>query len=57
MQDRIFFPMVSGRAGGTGLGLAIAQEMVNQHGGLIEFESRPGHTQFYVYLPLDSRDE
>jgi two-component system nitrogen regulation sensor histidine kinase GlnL len=31
--------------------------MVNQHGGLIEFESRPGNTQFFVYLPLDSRDE
>jgi two-component system nitrogen regulation sensor histidine kinase GlnL len=57
IQDRIFFPMISGRAGGTGLGLAIAQELVNQHGGLIEFESRPGKTQFFVYLPLDPRDE
>ena len=57
IQDRIFFPMISGRAGGTGLGLAIAQELVNQHGGLIEFESRRGKTQFFVYLPLDPRDE
>jgi two-component system nitrogen regulation sensor histidine kinase GlnL len=53
MMDRIFFPMVSGRPGGTGLGLAIAQELVNQHQGLIEFESRTGCTTFFVYLPLE----
>lgn len=57
LLDRIFFPMVSGRAGGTGLGLAIAQELINQHGGLIECESRPGKTQFFVYLPLESFDD
>ena len=57
LLDRIFFPMVSGRAGGTGLGLAIAQELINQHGGLIECESRPGKTQFFVYLPLEPFDD
>lgn len=54
LMDRIFFPMVSGRAGGTGLGLAIAQELVHQHQGLIECASRPGYTLFMVYLPLES---
>ena len=53
LRDRIFFPMVSGHHGGTGLGLPIAQELVNQHGGLIECESRPGQTRFLVYLPLE----
>jgi len=53
LRDRIFFPMVSGHHGGTGLGLPIAQELINQHGGLIECESRPGQTQFLVYLPLE----
>jgi len=53
LLDRIFFPMVSGRPGGTGLGLPIAQELVNQHGGLIECESRPGKTRFFIYLPLE----
>jgi two-component system nitrogen regulation sensor histidine kinase GlnL len=48
---------VSGRAGGTGLGLAIAQELVNQHQGLIECESRPGCTNFLVYLPLEPINE
>lgn len=55
--DRIFFPMVSGRSDGTGLGLPIAQELINQHGGLIECESRPGATEFFIYLPLDKNDE
>lgn len=57
LLDRIFFPMVSGRAGGSGLGLPIAQELINQHGGLIECESRPGSTRFFVYLPLEPNDE
>ncbi|MGB5833199.1 MAG: nitrogen regulation protein NR(II) [Thiohalocapsa sp.] len=57
LMDRIFFPMVSGRSGGTGLGLAIAQELINQHGGLIECESRPGKTKFFVYLPLETDDD
>lgn len=57
LHDRIFFPMVSGRAGGTGLGLPIAQELINQHGGLIECESRPHKTQFFVYLPLKDENE
>ena len=52
IKNRIFFPMVSGQPGGTGLGLPIAQELINQHGGLIECESCPGRTQFYIYLPL-----
>lgn len=57
MQERIFFPMVSGRSGGTGLGLPIAQELINQHGGLIECESTPGTTRFFVYLPLEPANE
>jgi two-component system nitrogen regulation sensor histidine kinase GlnL len=54
LKDQIFFPMVSGHSGGTGLGLSIAQELINQHGGLIECESRPGDTRFLVYLPLET---
>ncbi|AGA92336.1 signal transduction histidine kinase, nitrogen specific [Thioflavicoccus mobilis 8321] len=57
IKNRIFFPMVSSQPGGTGLGLPIAQELINQHGGLIECESEPGKTQFYVYLPLEMDNE
>ena len=52
IKERIFFPLVSGREGGTGLGLSLAQTFVQQHGGLIECESRPGLTDFRVLLPL-----
>jgi two-component system nitrogen regulation sensor histidine kinase GlnL len=52
LAGKIFFPLVSGRAGGTGLGLSLAQQLVNQHQGLIEFESEPGRTAFSILLPL-----
>ena len=48
----IFFPLVSGRAEGSGLGLPIAQSLIQRQGGLIGFESEPGHTEFSVWLPL-----
>lgn len=53
MQDSIFIPMVSGRPEGTGLGLAISQSIINQHKGLIECQSKPGHTVFTLYIPLE----
>lgn len=53
LQDTLFYPMVSGRAEGTGLGLAIAQNILNQHQGLIECESQPGRTVFALFLPLE----
>lgn len=53
LQDRIFFPMVTGTDHGTGLGLSIAQSTMNQLGGLIECDSEPGRTVFTVLLPLE----
>ncbi|MDP6532022.1 MAG: ATP-binding protein, partial [Arenicellales bacterium] len=53
MVEKVFFPMVTGRADGTGLGLSIAQEAVNRHGGTIECVSRPGKTRFTLYLPVE----
>jgi len=55
IKPQIFFPMVSGNEEGTGLGLPISQNIINLHEGLIEFDSMPGHTQFRVLLPLDSK--
>ncbi len=52
MLEEIFYPMISGRAEGTGLGLAISQQLVAQHEGLIECDSRPGKTQFSIYIPM-----
>jgi two-component system nitrogen regulation sensor histidine kinase GlnL len=56
LQERIFYPMVTTRADGTGLGLSIAQDIVNRHGGLIEFASRPGHTVFTLFIPPENAD-
>jgi len=56
LQDRIFVPLVSGTNGGTGLGLTIAQDLINQHGGFIEYTSKKGATVFSIYLPLDIND-
>lgn len=52
LRDKIFYPLVSGRADGHGLGLTLAQDFVSQHHGTIEFESEPGRTCFTVMLPL-----
>lgn len=54
MQERIFLPLITGTEGGTGLGLSIAQDLISQHGGLIECRSKPQETIFSIYLPLDS---
>jgi len=54
LADTLFYPMVSGRAGGTGLGLSIAQTAVHQHAGKIEVESRPGYTEFKIFLPYEN---
>ena len=52
IKDRLFYPLVSGREGGSGLGLTLAQTFVQQHHGLIEVESAPGHTDFKILIPL-----
>jgi len=52
LRDKIFYPLVSGRADGHGLGLTLAQDFVSQHQGSIEFDSEPGRTCFTVMLPL-----
>jgi two-component system nitrogen regulation sensor histidine kinase GlnL len=54
IQQHIFYPMVTAKPGGTGLGLSIAQDIIAKHGGLIECRSRPGHTVFSLYLPLEN---
>ncbi|HEB77835.1 MAG TPA: PAS domain-containing sensor histidine kinase [Methylothermaceae bacterium] len=54
LLEQIFYPMVTGRAEGTGLGLSIAQALISRHGGLIECRSKPGHTCFSAYLPLEN---
>jgi len=54
LGETIFYPLVTARAGGTGLGLAVAQDIATRHGGIIEFDSRPGRTVFSLLLPMEN---
>lgn len=57
LTDRLFLPLVSGRAEGTGLGLALAQQVAREHRGSLGYRSRVGHTVFTLLLPLPERDD
>lgn len=52
LKEKIFFPMITGRAEGTGLGLSISQSLINKHHGLIEFTSKPKLTEFSILIPI-----
>jgi len=51
LQENVFFPLVTNKPEGSGIGLTIAQDIVSGNGGLLEFDSRPGHTVFRIQLP------
>jgi len=54
---RIFDFYYSTKLNGTGLGLSIAQQIIDEHGGKIEVESKEGSgSVFSVYLPLDKKN-
>jgi signal transduction histidine kinase len=54
LRDRIFQPFFTTkpRGEGSGLGLDIVKKVIEQHGGQITFDSRPGLTTFSVKLPI-----
>ncbi len=56
IRHQIFDPFFTTKpqGQGVGLGLDIVRRLVNHNDGAIEFESRPGWTEFRVRLPIAS---
>jgi two-component system nitrogen regulation sensor histidine kinase GlnL len=52
IADEVFLPFFTTRKKGTGVGLSYSRHVMNMHGGRIEFESRPGRTEFSLFLPV-----
>ena len=57
IESGAFYPMITGRAEGTGLGLSIAQQLIQSHGGLINYERKDNNTCFTILLPMEQCDE
>jgi signal transduction histidine kinase len=54
---RLFEPFFTTRLAGTGLGLATVHEIVRDHDGAMNVQSRPGHgSRFEVWLPAAAVD-
>jgi signal transduction histidine kinase len=50
---RLFQPYFTTKVNGTGLGLFVTRQLVAEHGGTVDFDSRPGEgTVFRVRLPV-----
>jgi two-component system nitrogen regulation sensor histidine kinase GlnL len=56
VKDTLFYPMVTSKQNGSGLGLSISQTLINHHGGKIDVDSYPGHTEFVIYIPIDRKE-
>ncbi len=52
IKPHLFEPFVTSKPKGSGLGLALVAKTIEDHGGVIEFESQPRNTVFRVMLPM-----
>ena len=53
IESGAFYPMVTGHAEGIGLGLSIAQQLIQSHGGIINYERKEDNTYFTILLPVE----
>jgi two-component system nitrogen regulation sensor histidine kinase GlnL len=57
LRQHLFDPFVTTKANGSGLGLALVAKTIDDHGGVIEFDSQPRRTVFRVLLPVVPGEE
>ncbi|MBI5121530.1 MAG: PAS domain-containing protein [Rhodospirillales bacterium] len=56
LGPHLFDPFVTTKPKGSGLGLAMVAKIIDDHGGIVEFDSQPKRTVFRVYLPMVSTE-
>jgi len=54
IKSYLFDPFVTSKPQGSGLGLALVAKIIDDHGGVIECESKSKRTAFRVMLPMFS---
>jgi signal transduction histidine kinase len=52
-KPHVFDAYYTTKPNGSGLGLAVSREIVANHGGSLDFETRPSGTTFILALPTD----
>jgi len=57
IRPHLFEAFVTSKPSGSGLGLALVAKIVGDNGGLIEVDSRPGRTEFRLFLPVMTEAE
>ena len=57
VQPHLFDPFITTKPKGSGLGLALVAKIIDDHGGVIDFTTRPGRTVFRVMLPAHAGAE
>ncbi len=52
LAAHMFDPFVTTKPSGTGLGLALVAKIINDHGGIIEFDTAERGATFRINLPV-----